>query len=81
MPERFKAKLSSLEDSRNISELALSELINSLQAQMQRRAMLNKGDEQAVEGASFAKRSKCDHCKKYGHEEKKLLTQGETSML
>ncbi|KAL8155814.1 hypothetical protein AgCh_001014 [Apium graveolens] len=42
LPERFESKFSSLEDSKDISELSLSELINSLQAQEQRRAMRNK---------------------------------------
>ncbi|XP_074373697.1 uncharacterized protein LOC141714052 [Apium graveolens] len=77
LPERFESKLSSLEDSKDISELSLSELINSLQAQEQRRAMRNKETENAVEGAFLAKTQKqkikftqCGHCKKNGHEEK-----------
>ncbi|XP_074374825.1 uncharacterized protein LOC141715250 [Apium graveolens] len=48
LPERFESKLSSLEVSKDISELSLSELINSLQAQEQRRAMRNKETENAV---------------------------------
>ena len=37
LPERFEAKISSLEDSRNLSQISLSELMNALQAQEQRR--------------------------------------------
>ncbi|KAJ8751151.1 hypothetical protein K2173_016332 [Erythroxylum novogranatense] len=33
LPERFEAKISSLEDSRNISQISLSELMNALKAQ------------------------------------------------
>ncbi|XP_074356313.1 uncharacterized protein LOC141696015 [Apium graveolens] len=58
LPERFESKLSSLEDSKDISELSLSKLINSLQAQEQRRAMRNKETENAVEGAFLAKTQK-----------------------
>ncbi|KAJ8775228.1 hypothetical protein K2173_020232 [Erythroxylum novogranatense] len=39
LPEKFEAKLSSLEDSRDINDLTLYELLNALQAQEQRRAM------------------------------------------
>ncbi|KAJ8758587.1 hypothetical protein K2173_000308 [Erythroxylum novogranatense] len=39
LPEKFEAKISSLEDSRDINDLTLSELINALQTQEQRRAM------------------------------------------
>ncbi|KAK6161466.1 hypothetical protein DH2020_004847 [Rehmannia glutinosa] len=39
LPERFEAKISSLEDSRDFSKLTLSELINALQALEQRRAL------------------------------------------
>ncbi|XP_027182312.1 uncharacterized protein LOC113780733 [Coffea eugenioides] len=46
--ERFEAKISSLEDSRDLSQITLPELINALQAQEQRRAIRK---EEAVEGA------------------------------
>ncbi|XP_052203182.1 uncharacterized protein LOC127808652 [Diospyros lotus] len=39
LPERFESKISSLEDSRNISEISLAELINALQAQELRRTL------------------------------------------
>ncbi|XP_065854644.1 uncharacterized protein [Euphorbia lathyris] len=83
LPERFEAKLSSLEDSRDISQLSLSELINSLQAQEQRRAMRNGKNEKAVEGVFLTQDSKgkreipqCGHCKKHGHDEKDCWYKG-----
>lgn len=45
LPEGFKAKKSSLEDSRNINKLPLLKLIKSLQAQHQGKAIRNKDDE------------------------------------
>ncbi|XP_031256355.1 uncharacterized protein LOC116114354 [Pistacia vera] len=36
LPERFEAKISSLEDSKNLSQISLAELVHSLQAQEQR---------------------------------------------
>ncbi|XP_017647793.1 uncharacterized protein LOC108487980 [Gossypium arboreum] len=38
LPERYKAKISSLEDSRDLTSISLTELINALYAQEQRRA-------------------------------------------
>ncbi|KAL4354255.1 hypothetical protein GQ457_06G039790 [Hibiscus cannabinus] len=38
LPEKFEAKISSLEDSKDISQLSLAELVNSLQAVEQRKA-------------------------------------------
>ena len=37
LPERFESKISSLEESRNLSEITLTDLINALQATEQRR--------------------------------------------
>ncbi|XP_071920780.1 uncharacterized protein [Coffea arabica] len=48
LPERFEAKISSLEDSWDLSQITLPELINALQAQEQKRAIRK---EEAVEGA------------------------------
>nr|XP_027121144.1 uncharacterized protein LOC113738144 [Coffea arabica] len=39
LPERFEVKISSLEDSRDLSRMTLPELINALEAQEQRRAI------------------------------------------
>ncbi|XP_052185878.1 uncharacterized protein LOC127797225 isoform X2 [Diospyros lotus] len=85
LPERFEAKISSLEDSRDISQITLAELIGALQAQEQRRIMRNEESEKTVEGAYLAKSSsskkkgkipECDHCKKLGHEEKDCWHKG-----
>ncbi|KAL4385320.1 hypothetical protein GQ457_15G022950 [Hibiscus cannabinus] len=38
LPEKYESKISSLEDSRDLSSISLSELINALYAQEQRRA-------------------------------------------
>ncbi|KAL9444243.1 hypothetical protein AB3S75_017429 [Citrus x aurantiifolia] len=48
LPERFESKISSLEESRDMSTITLGELVNALQAQEQRRAYRN---EEMVEGA------------------------------
>ncbi|KAL6328890.1 hypothetical protein AAG906_003907 [Vitis piasezkii] len=39
LPERFESKISSLEESRDLSQISLAELMNTLQAQEQRRAL------------------------------------------
>ena len=49
-PERFEATISSLEESRNLSEITLSELINALQATEQRRAIRK---EETIENAFY----------------------------
>lgn len=68
------AKLSYLEDSRDISKLPISEFINILQAPDQRIAMRITDSETVVEEALLPKSSnrkkKCNHYKTSGHEEK-----------
>lgn len=39
LPEKFKAKISSLEDSKDLSSFIVVELVNALQALKQRRAI------------------------------------------
>ncbi|XP_071916203.1 uncharacterized protein [Coffea arabica] len=48
LPKRFEVKISSLEDSRDLSWMTLPELINALEAQEQRRAIRT---EEVIEGA------------------------------
>ncbi|WRX29551.1 Integrase [Theobroma cacao] len=48
LPEKFEAKISSLEDSKDLSQLTVAELVNALQAQEQRRSIRNGGQ---MEGA------------------------------
>ncbi|XP_071926067.1 uncharacterized protein [Coffea arabica] len=48
LPERFEAKISSLEDLRDLSQMTLPELINALEAQEQKRVIRT---EEVIEGA------------------------------
>ena len=48
LPERFESKISSLEESRDLSQISFAELMNALQAQEQRRALRQ---ENVTEGA------------------------------
>ncbi|XP_022866221.1 uncharacterized protein LOC111386024 [Olea europaea var. sylvestris] len=52
LPEKLEAKIFSLEDSRDLSIISLSELVNALQATEQRRLIRQ---EEQVEGALFVK--------------------------
>lgn len=71
VPEKFEAKISSLEDSRDLSTMSLAELINALQASEQRRSIREKN---ATEGAFLAKQkekaSSSKSAKKQSHERK-----------
>ncbi|XP_031259650.1 uncharacterized protein LOC116117766 [Pistacia vera] len=55
IPKRYEAKITSLEDSKNFSDLTLSEVINALKAQDQRRAIRH---EEFAESALNAKLQK-----------------------
>ena len=48
LPERFEATITTLENTKDLSKIALAELLSGLQAQEQRRVMRQEG---AVEGA------------------------------
>ena len=52
LPERFESKISSLEESKDLSKISLAELLNALQAQEQRRIIRQ---EESMEGAFQAK--------------------------
>ncbi|CAJ2667040.1 unnamed protein product [Trifolium pratense] len=52
VPERFESTISSLENSKDLSTITLSELVYALQAQEQRRLMREEG---TIEGALQAK--------------------------
>uniref|UniRef100_A0A2P2JZB8 Retrovirus-related Pol polyprotein from transposon TNT 1-94 n=1 Tax=Rhizophora mucronata TaxID=61149 RepID=A0A2P2JZB8_RHIMU len=52
MPERFEVKISSLEDLKDLNTISLPELLNSLQAQGQRRLLRQ---EENIEGVFFMK--------------------------
>ncbi|XP_031281255.1 uncharacterized protein LOC116139730 [Pistacia vera] len=53
LPERFESKISSLEDSKNLSHITLTELVHALQAQEQRRLLRQKDSSEGVMVASF----------------------------
>ncbi|XP_050937962.1 uncharacterized protein LOC127148417 [Cucumis melo] len=48
VPEKFEASISTLENTKDLTQITLAEILNALQAQEQRRAMRQEG---AVEGA------------------------------
>ena len=50
--ERFKATITTLEKTKDLSKITFAELLNALQAQEQRRVMREEGN---IEGALFAK--------------------------
>ncbi|KAL6990741.1 hypothetical protein U1Q18_052532 [Sarracenia purpurea var. burkii] len=52
VPEKYESKISSLEESKDLSTMSLGELVNALQAQEQRRLMRQ---EETVHGAFRAK--------------------------
>ena len=53
--ERFESKISSLEESKDLSKLSLGELMSALQAQEHRRAMKR---EKFIEGAFSIQKQK-----------------------
>ena len=77
LPERYEYKISSLEDSKDLSKISFAELINAVQAMDQRRTMRREANERVDDASYLDKESKgkgkipqCNHCKKLGHEEK-----------
>lgn len=48
IPERYESKISSLEETKDLSTISLAELVNAMQAQEQRRSMREEG---SMEGA------------------------------
>ena len=52
VPERFKATITTLEKTKDLSKITFAELLNALQAKEQRRVMREEGN---TEGALFAK--------------------------
>jgi len=61
IPEKFEATITSLENTKDMSKITLSEILNALQAQEQRRAMRQEDD---VEGALFVKHKENKNYKK-----------------
>ena len=48
LPERFEAKISSLEDSKDLTQISLAELVNALQATEQRRNLRQEDNTEAA---------------------------------
>ena len=75
LPSKYETKISSLEDSKDLSTLSFVELINALHAVDQRIKMRveyeeNKGEEAFfVKNSSYKGKVSCNYCKKIGHEE------------
>ncbi|XP_075507299.1 uncharacterized protein LOC142544102 [Primulina tabacum] len=84
LPEKYESKISSLEESKDLSSISLVELVNALQAQEQRRMMRR---EELMEGALQAKAESlgggkdgknkdwtyptCPYCKKTNHPQRR----------
>jgi len=81
-PERFEATITTLENIKDLSTITLAELLNSLQAQEQRRTMR---ESVTVEGALLAKhedgwRNKSNK-NKQNQQENAITTKGEIILL
>ena len=83
LPEKYESKISYLEDSKDLSKISFTELINALQAVDQRGTMRREANEWEDDVVYLAKElkgkgkiSRCDHCKKLGHEEKDCWHKG-----
>jgi len=82
LPEMFEAKISSLEENKNFSEITVAELVNVLQASEQRRSLRmeenvegaflasNKGKNRSFKSFGKKKFPPCPHCKKDTHLDK-----------
>ncbi|XP_022956270.1 uncharacterized protein LOC111458022 [Cucurbita moschata] len=63
--EKFEATVTTLENTKDLSKISLTELLNVLQAQEQRRSMRQEGK---TKGGGFKKSyPPCRHCEKKGH--------------
>ena len=71
LPEKYEASITALENTRDLSKITLAELLNSLEAQEQRRSMRQEG---VVEGALPAK-----HYNNNKQKKKKNFKNGEGS--
>ena len=74
LPERFEAKISLLEDSRDLIMISLTELMNSLQIQEQRRLLrkeLLREESNIAEGVFLARSQSSYKAKKKGWKNEK----------
>ncbi|XP_017634775.1 uncharacterized protein LOC108476910 [Gossypium arboreum] len=68
--ERYEAKISSLEDSKDLTTISLTELINALYAQEQRRASRLEEHQEGDHHCLQRPDAQCQYCKKMGHVER-----------
>nr|XP_048332949.1 uncharacterized protein LOC125423297 [Ziziphus jujuba var. spinosa] len=54
LPEKYEAKISTLEETRDLTQLTVAELINALQATEQRRSLRLQGESSSSEAALAA---------------------------
>ena len=77
VPEKYEASITTLENTRDLSDITLAELLNALKAQEQRRSMRQevlvegafpvKHQNQRRNGNSKGNYPPCKHCGKLGH--------------
>nr|KYP44288.1 Retrovirus-related Pol polyprotein from transposon TNT 1-94 [Cajanus cajan] len=78
VPEKYESKILALEESKDLSNITLGELVNALQAQEQRRMMRH---EEAVQESSNNQQNDTfppfPHCKKTNHSKKNTIQSAE----
>ncbi|XP_031250004.1 uncharacterized protein LOC116107865 [Pistacia vera] len=65
LPERFEAKISSLEDSKDLTQITLTELVHALQAQEQRRLLRLEDANEGAMLATYKGKSVQGNCRKF----------------
>ena len=70
LPERFESKISSLEDSKDLTKISLDELVQAFQAQEQRRSMRQKDNNEEAFLAKKKRKASQDGDKKQSSEKK-----------
>jgi len=71
LPEKFKHKICSLEDSKDFSEMSLQELVNALQAMEQRQAYRQEGTSEGSLVAVYKEKSRAKNFYRNNQEGKK----------
>ncbi|XP_031248069.1 uncharacterized protein LOC116105800 [Pistacia vera] len=65
LPERFEAKISSLEDSKDLTQITLIELVHALQAQEQRRLLRLEDANEGAMLATYKGKNGQGNCRKF----------------
>jgi hypothetical protein len=71
LPEKFKHKICSLEDSKDFSKMSLQELVNALQAMEQRQAYRQEGTSEGSLVAVYKEKSRAKNFYRNNQEGKK----------